>query len=142
MAQNYSNHKQWVPAWHFVGTLLLLATIIGSGVNFFKSMDGGGLYSASLIMVASIVLAITYFTSRTFSLKAQDRAIRSEENLRHFVLTGKLLDAKLTIRQVIGLRFAADDEFVDLAQKAATENMSENDIKKAINNWRGDTYRV
>ena len=77
-----------------------------------------------------------------FALKAQDRAIRAEENLRHFVLTGKLLDPKLTVRQIIGLRFASDGEFVALAQRAAAENLSEDDIKKAIKTWKPDTYRV
>jgi hypothetical protein len=75
-------------------------------------------------------------------LKAQDRAIRAEENLRHYVLTGKLLDPRVTTRQVISLRFAPDEELVALAQKAAEENLSEDEIKKAIKNWRSDDYRV
>ena len=89
-----------------------------------------------------IGLLILFFIARVFPLKAQDRAIRAEENLRHYVLTGKLLDARLTPRQIIGLRFAADEEFVELAHKAAEENLSEDAIKKAIKNWRPDTYRV
>ena len=80
--------------------------------------------------------------SRIFALKAQDRAIRAEENLRHFALTGKLLDSRLTLRQIIGLRFASDGEFVSLAQKAADEKLSEDTIKRAIRQWRPDTYRV
>jgi hypothetical protein len=40
------------------------------------------------------------------------------------------------------LRFASDDEFPALAEKAALENLSENDIKKAIKNWKADDYRV
>jgi hypothetical protein len=58
------------------------------------------------------------------------------------LLTGKPLDSKLTIRQIIGLRFASDEEFPSLAQKAAEEGMSEDDIKKAVKNWRGDYYRA
>jgi hypothetical protein len=80
--------------------------------------------------------------ARVFALKAQDRAIRAEENLRHFVLTGKLLDPRLSVRQIIGLRFAPDEEFVALALRAAQENLSETDIKKAVKNWKADTYRV
>ncbi|WP_372768783.1 DUF6526 family protein, partial [Lutibacter sp.] len=38
--------------------------------------------------------------------------------------------------------FASDREFVALAEKAAMENLSENDIKKAISNWKADQYRV
>jgi hypothetical protein len=73
---------------------------------------------------------------------AQDRAIRAEEQLRHFVLTGKLLDPRLTIRQIIGLRFAPDDEFVGLVRRAAEQGLSEDAIKREVKNWRGDTYRV
>jgi hypothetical protein len=85
--------------------------------------------------------SFSYF-ARSFALKAQDRAIRSEENLRYFAMTGKLLDSRLTVRQIIGLRFASDDEFVALAKRAAEENLSEDDIKKAVKNWKADTYRV
>jgi len=90
----------------------------------------------------SVCLLFLFFFARSFPLRAQDRAIRAEENLRHFVLTGKLLDSRLTIRQIIGLRFAPDDEFVALAKRAVDENLSEDDIKKAVKNWKGDYYRV
>ena len=57
-------------------------------------------------------------------------------------MTGKLLDARLRIQQIIALRFAPDAEFVDLARRAAESGMSANDIKKSIKQWRADTYRV
>lgn len=142
MAQNYSNHRRWVPLYHFVLALMVLATAIGAGINFFKTMGGPGFYSGSLIFVTSLSMLITFFYFRAFALKAQDRAIRAEENFRHFVLTGKPLDTNLTMRQIIGLRFAVDGEFEELAKKAVSENMSENDIKKAIKNWKPDTYRA
>ena len=81
-------------------------------------------------------------SARIFALKAQDRAIRAEENLRHFALTGQLLDPRLSIRQVIGLRFASDGEFVALAKRAAEEKLSPNAIKQAVKDWRADLYRV
>ncbi len=142
MEKNYENHARWVPQYHFVVSIALLLSVIGSIVNLVKSFGTTGLYSASWIFVVTTCVFILFFYMRTFALKAQDRAIRAEENLRHFVLTGALLDSKITTRQVIGLRFAPDDEFVELAKKAAAENMSEKDIKKAIKNWKGDTYRA
>ena len=141
--QNYANHRQYVPMYHMVLFLLQLAILIGAVVNLVKSLgDHQRLYSASLIVALSVALFILSFLARIFPLKAQDRAIRAEENLRHFVLTGKLLDPRLGIRQVIGLRFAADEEFVALAKRAAEENLSEEAIKRAVRNWRADTYRV
>jgi hypothetical protein len=79
---------------------------------------------------------------RTYSLKVQDRAIRAEERLRHFVLTGKPLDSRLRLGQIIALRFASDNEFPALAQKAAEESLTSKQIKKLIQNWRADYYRV
>ena len=64
------------------------------------------------------------------------------ENLRYYLLTGKTLDAKLKVRQIIGLRFASDEEFPALVEKALKEKLSEKDIKKSIINWRPDYYRV
>jgi hypothetical protein len=122
---------------------LQLAILIGSVVNLVKSFgDHQRIYSASLIVALSLALFILSFLMRSFALKAQDRAIRAEESLRHFALTGKLLDPRLGIRQVIGLRFASDAEFAALAKRAAEENLSEDAIKQAVRNWRADTYRV
>ena len=141
--QNYKNHRQTVPMFHVVLFALLALTLIGSFVNLFQSLgDHQRLYSASLIVALTVAAVIVMFLARIFALKAQDRAIRAEENLRHFALTGKLLDSRLTLRQVIGLRFASDGEFVSLAQKAADEKLSEDAIKRAIRQWRPDTYRV
>lgn len=139
--QNYSNHARFVPLFHFftlIGTLVLL---IGSIVNLVKS-SGSNLYNATLIAFGALLLMLTAFYARGFSLKAQDRAIKAEENFRHYLLTGKPLDSKITIRQIIGLRFASDEEFPELAKKAVDENLSEKDIKKSIKNWKADYYRV
>ncbi len=142
-AQNYANHRRNLPAFHFILLPIILLTLIGSFVNLYQSWgDHQRQYSASLIVVIMVCLALVSVIARLFSLKAQDRAIRAEENLRHYVMTGKLLDPKLTVRQIIGLRFASDQEFVELAGRAVEENLTEDAIKKAVKNWRADTYRV
>jgi hypothetical protein len=79
---------------------------------------------------------------RTFPLKAQDRAIRAEEGLRQFILTGKPLPRGLRLSQIIALRFASDEEFPELAERAVRENMGNKSIKKAVRNWREDHDRV
>ena len=141
--QNYANHRRFFPPFHFVLLPLLLLTLGGSITNLCLSWgDHSRIYSASLILVLSVCMFMLAPLSRVFALKAQDRAIRAEENLRHYVLTGKLLNPKLTVRQIIGLRFAPDAEFVDLARRAAAENLPEDDIKKAVKNWKADMYRV
>ncbi|MFN7993163.1 MAG: DUF6526 family protein [Bryobacteraceae bacterium] len=141
--QNYENHAQFVPMFHFVLAGILFLTMIGSVVNLVKSIgDHQRLYSAALLVVLTFCMSMLYYYTRTFPLKAQDRAIRAEENLRHFVLTGKLLDRRLTMRQIIALRFASDDEFAELAAKAADGNMPADAIKRAVKNWRADYDRA
>jgi hypothetical protein len=141
--QNYANHRQFVPMFHAVLALLLLLTLVGACVNLYESWgDHQRLYSAALILVLTVSCMIMWFFVRVFPVRAQDRAIRAEENLRHFAMTGKLLDPRLGIRQIIALRFAGDGEFVALAQKAAQDGMAPDDIKKAVKQWRADTYRV
>ena len=142
MGQNYSNHRKFVPLYHFVLSLAILLTIIGAGINLYKSVGTTHLYGASLIMVLSVAAMISFIFIRVFPIKAQDRVIRLEENFRHHLMDGKFLDPKLTMRQIIGLRFASDDEFLELEKKAVADNMSEEDIKKAIKNWKEDVERV
>jgi predicted PurR-regulated permease PerM len=140
--QNYQNHARYVPAFHFFLFGLILLTFIGSLVNLYQSMgDSTRLYSAALITVLSFCFIMLFFFSRIFPNKVQDRAIRAEENLRHYALTGKLLDSRLTMGQIIALRFAPDAEFVDLARKAASESLSSGAIKKSVKNWRADHNR-
>jgi hypothetical protein len=95
-----------------------------------------------MLIVISLILGILFWYSRVFALKAQDRAIRAEENFRHFILTGKPLDNRLRMSQIVALRFASDEEFSLLAKKAIDENLSSREIKKSIKNWRADHNRV
>ena len=143
MEQNYSNHTQIVPVFHRVLLPVLGLTLIGSLVNLYLSLgDHERLYNAALIVVLVVTGSLTALFARIFALKAQDRAIRAEENLRHFVMTGKLLDPRLSPRQIVALRFASDAEFVALAQRAADESLPADAIKQAVKQWRADTYRV
>jgi hypothetical protein len=141
--QNYANHAQFVPMYHYVLSSLLVLTLIGSVINLVQSIgDPERIYGASLIVVLTLCSCLLFYFCRTFPLKAQDRAIRAEENLRHFVMTGKLLDPRLTMSQIIALRFASDAEFLELVRKAADDNMPAADIKRAVQNWRADNYRA
>ena len=139
--QNFKNHNKWVIGYHLITFLAILALIIGSIRNLLNSSDDN-LYASSLIVLVSFILLFIFYFLRSFALKAQDRAIRAEENFRHFLLTGKPLNNKLSVRQIVGLRFSSDEEFPALAQKAIQDNLSEKEIKKQIKNWKADTYRV
>jgi hypothetical protein len=141
--QNYKSHRRLVPMYHYFLFSLITVVLIGSIINLVKSIgDHERIYSADLIVSLSLAMLFSFFFMRIFALKAQDRAIRAEENLRHFALTGKLLDSRLGVKQIVALRFASDEEFVELAKKAVDTNMPSEEIKKAIKNWKSDYYRV
>lgn len=142
--QNLKNHSQMVPLYHYVLSLVFLGILIGSILKFYRNYQTGlgGLLLPALLILISIAIFLVAMFARTFALRAQDRAIRAEENLRYFAITGKLLDTKLSIQQIVALRFAPNNEFPDLAHRAVEENMHPKEIKKAIKHWKGDYYRV
>ncbi|MDH3236853.1 MAG: DUF6526 family protein [Alphaproteobacteria bacterium] len=141
--QSYATHRRFVPGYHFVLLVLGLLTLVGSIYNLYRAIGrGNGRGEAILVLLLAVCLAMAAYYLRMFALKAQDRAIRAEENLRHYLLYGSPLDARLDIRQIIGLRFAGDEEFGDLAKRAAEDGLSEDEIKKSVASWRGDFYRV
>lgn len=140
-AQNFKNHAQMVPGFHYLTFGAILA-LIGGSVNYLLKVTPENKYLATLLVLAAIIFVLIAWFTRTFALKAQDRAIRAEENLRHFVLTGKLLPTSLTVGQIVALRFAADAEFPALVEKAAADNLTGKEIKQSIQNWKADFYRV
>lgn len=139
--QTYRNHARYVPLWHFITSGAILLLLAGSIVGLVQSTKQT-IYLSVLLVLVSLILLSVFWYARSFALRAQDRAIRAEENLRHFALTGKLLDNRLRMGQIIAPRFADDEEFVPLAKKAAEEGIRNGAIKKAIANWKADHHRV
>lgn len=139
--QNFRNHSRYVPAYHFLTSGAILALLVGAFINLAHSAPEN-LYSASLICLIALILVALFWFARSFALKVQDRAIRAEENLRYFILTGKRLPSAIRMSQVIALRFASDEEFPALVERTITENLPARDIKQAITNWRADHYRA
>ncbi|UJF33931.1 DUF6526 family protein [Paenibacillus hexagrammi] len=141
--QNYNNHKQFVPIVHFFLMPLSLVTAIGSLVYAGLQIAGGNAVFASLLLLfLSIMMLLLILVSRSVGLKVQDRVIRTEEDLRHYKLTGRWIDPSLTIPQLIALRFASDEEFPPLCEQAVKENLKPDAIKRSIRSWRADHQRV
>ncbi|MEO6254461.1 MAG: DUF6526 family protein [Ferruginibacter sp.] len=141
--QNFKNHSRLVPMFHFVAFTAALFAWVVALVNFFKAIanESGRLNAAAMVaLTAALILGLWY--SRVFALRAQDRAIRAEENFRHFLASGKPLDSRLRMGQLIALRFASDDEFLSLAKQAVDENLDAKQIKMAIKNWKADNNRA
>ena len=139
--QNFKNHSKLVIGFHGVLFVALVVLLAASVYHLFRTTSEN-LYLASLMVLIAIILIVMAWYVRTFPLKAQDRAIRAEENMRHYVMTGKLLPSDLGMSQIIALRFASDDEFLPLIEKALKEKLSGKEIKLSIKSWKGDYYRV
>jgi hypothetical protein len=92
-----------------------------------------------LLFIIAFLLGVLV---RTYALKVQDRAIRAEESLRYYILTGKPLDSRLRLGQIIALRFASDEELPELARLAVEKSMTPKEIKASIRHWRADDRRV
>ena len=139
--QNFKNHARLVKGYHGLGFLLLITILIGSIINVCLSAPEN-LYSATLILAMCFLITLVMYFTRSFALKANDRAIRAEENFRHFILTGKPLPTGLRSGQIVALRFASDNEFPALVAKALAENLGGTAIKQAITHWKPDYERV
>lgn len=139
--QNFKNHSRFVPMYHYVTFGLLLAILIGSIVNLCNS-SCDNFYSASLLVALTFTTILVTYFARAFALKAQDRAIRAEENFRYFIATGNALPSELRMSQIIALRFASNEEWQALIQKTIAQKLTVKQIKENIKNWKGDYCRV
>lgn len=144
MEQNFSNHSRIVKPYHVLLFLLLIAGLIGSVINLTMSYSSGSdnVYSASLLLLLFVICFLMTWYLRAFPLKAQDRAIRAEESLRYYILTGKALPQNLKIGQIVALRFASDNELPGLIERCLNENLSGKEIKMSITTWKPDYDRV
>src|ERR1700678_4100846 len=139
--QSFSNHTRYDPLFHFFILPVFAITLILTVIDVIRRPS---LYSAWLVvLVAAAMLAI--FKLRMYPLKVQDRVIGLEERLRLATLLAPSLRpriAEFTESQLVALRFASDAELPVLAAKALNEKLSAGEIKKAIEHWRPDNWRV
>jgi|SRR5271157_3838335 len=146
--QTHANHGRLHPIFHFIILPLLFINLIVSVVwlvHVIGAGPGWDLMLACMDVVLAVVLIMVATLMRIYPMKVQDRVIRLEERLRLYALMPEAWRSRipeLTEDQLIALRFAPDEELPALAQKAITEKLSRKDIKKAINRWRPDYWRV
>ncbi|MEG0450535.1 MAG: DUF6526 family protein [Lysinibacillus sp.] len=142
-SQSANNHTRFHPLQHFVWLPLSFVLLLSTLVYIVYSIMNGTFTVGLLILVGAVLLAIIPgMLARMYALKLQDRLIRTEEQLRYYVLTNQRLDQRVTTQQLIALRFASDEEFVKLVERTVDENLSPADIKQAIQAWRADHHRV
>jgi hypothetical protein len=139
--QCLKNHGRLDPPFHVVTFFVLIANLVVSIVYLVHHLC---FYSAWLVLL-SVVVFVPFFKLRLYPLKVQDRVIRLEERMRLQALAPSEWHTqiyRLTEDQLIGLRFASDDEVVELAKQALEHNLNRKQIKERIKNWRPDNWRV
>ncbi len=146
--QSFAHHTRWDPPFHFFILPVCVVGLILTLVHFFAHITEGDFrdhFHAFLLILLATALLLLVFKVRLNSLKVQDRVIRLEERLRLSQLMSEPLRSRipeLTVDQLCGLRFASDGEVAKLAERAMNEKLSRADIKKAIQTWRPDNWRV
>jgi hypothetical protein len=139
--QSFANHARTDPAYHYLLTALVLAAFSLAIIVLVRHPD----LEATALIVLVLALLVNSFLTRTYPLKVQDRVIRLEERLRLALLLPEAERSRikdLTGSQLVGLRFASDEELPELAMRALNEGLTGKQIKGAILSWREDHTRV
>ena len=142
--QNFKNHGRLDPPVHFVLASVLVANLAFAIFHLVRHW-GTAPYASVWFLVLSLAVFIPYVKLRSYPLRVQDRVIRLEERMRLQALAPAEWHTqiyRLTEDQLIGLRFAADDEVVELAKLALEGKLDRKQIKERIKSWRADNWRI
>lgn len=151
--QSFKKHARFDPPFHLIlFTVLVINLVIA--IDFALQLRrysivhpdaGQWILYAWWLIILGIAVFIPVLRIRTYPIKLQDRIIRLEERLRLQALAPTEWHTqiyKLSEDQLIGLRFAADDEVVVLAKLALEQNLNRKQIKERIKDWRPDNWRI
>ena len=140
--QSAQSHARIDPLYHRVLVPILLLHFLWCIWRLYQTP--GWDTAEALLLAAGLVLLGLF--ARVNALRAQDRIIRLEEQLRLERLGQSEKVAKLyalTMPQIVSLRFASDAELPALLDRVSSGQLSTpKDIKAAIANWRPDFARV
>ena len=138
--QNYANHARIDPWYHYGAFGFLAVAFLVAMVRLFRGPNRD-LWP----VIISFGLLLVWLKVRTYALRVQDRIIRLEETLRMQALLPEDLRSRLgelKPGQFVALRFAADAELATRVAEALNEGLKGGEIKKRIQVWRPDTFRV
>jgi hypothetical protein len=138
--QSFQSHAHHPRATYIAIVFWLIAFVLLIGQAFFGWVAPNWTTAAILMAIAPLVAI-----SRWYIVALQDRIIMLEVKVRAAELLNAGQDshlAKLSPKQLAALRFASDEEFGSLLERAARENLSPKDIKASIRTWRPDPYRT
>ncbi|GAB3254352.1 hypothetical protein GCM10027347_14750 [Larkinella harenae] len=142
--QNYENHVRYYPPHHFVFYPVVLL-LLGISIYFTVNDNEHSTLWLFLALLVGLITWLALMLRQHYALNNQNRIVRLEMRFRYYVLTHQrleLLENRLSFGQIAALRFASDEELPGLVQRALTENLGPDEIKKAITHWQPDHMRV
>lgn len=128
---------------HFVALPLILIALTASIVHLIGTLrENTSSLLAWIVVGLALGLLLVALRMRVYATKTQDRIVRVEESFRYYRLTGREMDRRLNVSQIIALRNAGDKEFPSMCSRAAEENWDAKRIRSSIKNYRPDTMRI
>ncbi len=144
--QTYATHRRLDPGYHYGLTAMLAVNLGAAIVHLIRHHHGAGQIACGLwLLMMAVAFIVIGWKLRSYPLQVQNRVIRLEETLRLQRLLPEDLKARipeLTPGQFVGLRFASDGEVADRVREALDGGLSGEAIKKRIQSWRPDEFRV
>jgi hypothetical protein len=135
--QSYANHVRRPHAWSAAFVLALSAFVLLLSLAIeAPSWQGLGL----AVLALSVLLTVSVL--RMYVIRLQDRIVRLEMQIRLTSLGCGAELRRLSLRQLVALRFASDRELPALVDRAITENLTADAIKRAVTDWQSDLIRV
>ncbi|HKB71843.1 MAG TPA: DUF6526 family protein [Thermoanaerobaculia bacterium] len=140
--QTYASHRRFDPLYHFFAApVLALVYPLWAIVHLWRHPTP----QSVVWLLFAFAVAVLAWRARSFPLAVQDRLIALEERLRIERLPSpeaRAAAGALTDDQLIGLRFASDEELAELAAAAVAEKLDRKAIKKRVRTWRPDHRRA
>lgn len=143
-AQNYSNHSRYYIPHHFIFYPVVL-TCAGVSAYLMFHRTGDELIWLAITGLFLMLAALSFMLRQHYALNNQNRIVRLEVYYRYFASTNKRLDTlekPLSFSQLAALRFASDEEFVSLTERAIQEGLTSDQIKRSIKQWKPDYMRA
>lgn len=139
--QTYRNHVRWFPPFHFFVLPVLLVNFLNAGRHLYQSPSITTIWGLVLALALMMLAVLT----RVMVISVQDRVIRLEMRLRLRNCLPPDMQSKIndfTREQLVGMRFASDEEMPELARDVLTGNLKQREIKKRVKNWQADWLRA
>lgn len=142
--QNYSNYIRYYTPHHFV-FYPIASLLFGITVSFAVKSEEHTLIWIMMAAIISLVIWLSFMLRQHYALGNQNRIARLELRFRYYTLTQKRFEAieqQLPFSKILALRFAPDEELIELINRTLKENLSADQIKQSIKNWLPDTMRA